>query len=186
MRLQPMSPPDLLRAADRDPDRLGHGAGAPVRRVRRPFGRRLGHDLPHRRLRQRLLARWPRLVAQQAVNPGFGEPSLPAPHRRLRLPGPLHDLHGARAPSAARSGLGEHAFAAYSDPLSLCTANPILRRKLDGNPRSHRPRFAQIVLPGNPLFRSEHKAPIWRFHHMIPKLTEPETDVSIRRPVLKS
>ena len=92
VRLQPMGAPDPLHGADADPDLRSH-AGA-VQCVASPGGAArvrattsLG-DL----LWQRRDARRPRLVAQQAVDPGQHESLLPAPDRSLGHPCLPHDL----------------------------------------------------------------------------------------------
>jgi hypothetical protein len=55
---------------------------------------------------QRLDARRPRLVTQQAFKPFRGEPLLPALDAGLRLPGLTHDCIRARAASAEQNDLG--------------------------------------------------------------------------------
>ena len=48
----------------------------------------------------------PRLVAQEAVDPFFGEALLPAPDAGLRLAGPAHDLDRAEAVGREQHDLG--------------------------------------------------------------------------------
>ena len=50
-------------------------------------------SLPDRLARQRSLAGWPRLVAQEAIHAFMHEPLLPTPDDRLRQAGAAHDLH---------------------------------------------------------------------------------------------
>ena len=82
VRLQPVRPPDALHRAQRDADRLGHGAAGPVRGLVRRFGARQRHHPRRGFRRDRRLARLAGLVAQQPLDPRFGKASLPAPHRR--------------------------------------------------------------------------------------------------------
>ena len=158
MRFEPMSPPDFLNAADRDPDRLRHSTGAPVRRVSWAFGRRLGHHLSDHRRRQRLLSRQASLVPQQAVYTRFAEPGLPAPDRRFRLARPPHDLHRADTIGRQQNDLGTPSMLLRGVPVrdQGVQPSPILRRKLNRNASSHAPRLAQREPKGNPLFRSKH------------------------------
>ena len=73
MRLQPVRCPDPApRARRRRPP--GQRPGRSVRRLPRRLRARQREDLRHRLRRQRRLAWLARLVAQQAVHPGFSEP----------------------------------------------------------------------------------------------------------------
>ena len=97
MGLQLVSLPDALHRAQRHAHRLGHGAAGPMR----GFARRLAAGQCDQLLDdgggQRRLARFAGLVPQQAVDPGLGEPPLPAPHGRPADPGPPCDLGDAHA-----------------------------------------------------------------------------------------
>src|SRR4051795_11650654 len=91
MRLEAMSGPDPLDAAWADADRFGHRPRTPVCRVGWAFRHGLGQHLVDYRRRQRRLARRTGLVAQQTRDALIHEALLPAPDRRLGLPGPPHN-----------------------------------------------------------------------------------------------
>src|SRR5258707_12097877 len=64
----------------------GQGPARPVRRLAGRCGERQIDDLPDRLARQRSLAGWPRLVAQEAIHAFMHEPLLPTPDDRFDRP----------------------------------------------------------------------------------------------------
>ncbi len=106
MRLEAGLGPDAPHAGRADPHLGRHGSPAPVRRVRGRLVGRLGQHLVLDRGRQRLLARRPRLVAQQALDALVDVALLPAPHARLRFARAPHDLVGAAPIRRRQNDLG--------------------------------------------------------------------------------
>jgi hypothetical protein len=82
MRLQLMRPPNALHRAQRQAHRLGHRAAGPMGRLARRLGAGQRHHLGRLVGRDRGLAGLAGVVAQQTLDPGFGEALLPAPRRR--------------------------------------------------------------------------------------------------------
>ena len=74
------------------PDRLGHRPAGPVGRLAGRLGAGQRDHPMHGGVAQRRLAGLAGGIAQQAVDPGLGEPPLPAPHRRPADPGAPGDL----------------------------------------------------------------------------------------------
>ncbi len=96
MRLQPVRLPDPLHRAQRDAGCLCHRPAGPMGRLAGRLGAGEGYHLVHGGVGQRRLARLAGRVVQQAVDPGFGEAPLPAPHRRPANPGAPGDLGDAQ------------------------------------------------------------------------------------------
>ena len=76
MRLQDSLFSDALHGHVADADRLAPLAKAPARGIGRCLARPPLQNLESNLLRQRLVARWSRLVAQEPAHAGLGEPSL--------------------------------------------------------------------------------------------------------------
>ena len=107
---------------------------------------------------RRRLAGLAGLVAQQALDPGLGEPPLPAPDRRPADPGAPGDLGDVQPvgraeddPSPRHVLLG--AVAIGDDRLQTST---ILSRDQRTHDLSHAPSIAHPLCSVNPLFASVH------------------------------
>ena len=81
MRLKAVGLPDALHRAQAYADGFGDRSSGPMRGVSGRLGARQRQHFRHRLRRQRRLARFARLIAQQRIHPPFGVASLPAPHR---------------------------------------------------------------------------------------------------------
>jgi hypothetical protein len=116
------------------------------------------HHARDRLSRDRRLARLARFVAQQPVDPFFGEPTLPAPHHRpadAELSG--HTLHGIALAAGKHDGRALDVFclpiAAGDNRLKL---RPIRYVHDYADRLCHATRIAQAVQPVNRLNASEH------------------------------
>src|SRR5262245_15315495 len=97
---------DALHRPQADPYRRGQHPSLPMSGFSR---RRPGHEVDNLldgRGRQRWLARFARLVAQQPINALLHKPRLPAPYHRLGFARPAHDLGGPAAISGGKDDLG--------------------------------------------------------------------------------
>ena len=95
VRLQAVRLPDPLHRAQARCRRPGHRPAGPMGRLAGRLGAGQRDHPVHGGVGQRRLARLAGRVAQQAVDPGFGEALLPAPHRRPADPGAPRHLGGA-------------------------------------------------------------------------------------------
>jgi hypothetical protein len=80
MRGETMGVPDLLHGADRQPDGLGHRTARPMGGLAGRRAERERDQLRDDRLGDRRFAGLAGLVVEQAIDPGFDEAALPAPH----------------------------------------------------------------------------------------------------------
>ena len=121
---------DALHRTQAHPRRLRQHPAGPVGCFsRRRPERQIDHPL-HGGGRQRRLAGLARLVARQPFDALRHEPRLPAPHHRLRLAGPAHDLGRAAAVGGGKDDVGApHMLlrrAAIRDdrlkPTAICSA----------------------------------------------------------------
>ena len=81
MRLQFVSPPDELYRTYRNANGFGHRPAGPVGGFMRRLGAGQRHHLRGDFCRDRRLAGFAGLVAQQTVNSALGKALLPPPHR---------------------------------------------------------------------------------------------------------
>jgi len=156
MRGETMGAPDLLHRADRQTHDIGHRTARPMGRLARRGAERMRDQLRDDRLRDRRLAGLARLVVQQAIDPGFHEAALPAPHAGFRDAGPAHDLRRAAAfgggqddPRPPRMLLSTVAIG--HDCRQLL---PIPRSEPDFNIIAHRSIMTQKLDCGHLMFRS--------------------------------
>src|SRR5216684_4616716 len=89
--------PDALHGAQADAYCLGDHATRPMSGLSGRLAARERQDFGHRRRRQRFLARFARLVAQQPVYALFGEALLPSPYRWPAGVGPATASTGKRS-----------------------------------------------------------------------------------------
>jgi hypothetical protein len=143
MRLQLMRLPDALHRAQRNACRFGHRAAGPVGRLVRRHGAGQRHHLGRFFGRDRRLARLAGPVAQQTLNPRFGEALLPTPHCR---PADTDALGNPLRRSAV--GRSQH------DPRPLA----VLLRPVAVRHSRLQPIPVQIV--DNHTYRLSHKASI--------------------------
>jgi hypothetical protein len=155
VRLQPVGTPDPLHRAQGDPGGLGHRAAGPVRRLAGRLGAGQGDHPLHRRVVQARLARLAGGIPEQAVDAGFGEPSLPAPDRRPADQGAPGDLQPVGRtqddPSPRHVLLG--AVTIGDDRLQTSTS---LGRAQGTDGLSHGPSIAHPSCLVNPPYASVH------------------------------
>ncbi len=158
MRLEAMRLPDPLHRRRRDAGRLGHGSHTPLRGARRFGVERHGHDILHRLGRQRLPARRPRGILQQAFNTLVAIAPAPPPNGQHALA----DRRGNRYRA--------HAFARHKhDPRPpydflrrVAVANQIFKSlpvnggNLNAFDLAHPARLAHFNRVENPMSETEH------------------------------
>ena len=144
--------------ADREANRLGHGATGPVGDLARRRGAGQRQHLGHGGLRHRRLARLAAAFPQQPVDAGFGIVPLPAPHRRPADAGPAGDLEHWQALGGEKHDAGTLNMlqrpTAIADDRGQTRA--ILGRHDDGYSLGHDRRIARSNHSVNPIFRSVH------------------------------
>ena len=106
----------------------------------------------------RCLARWPGLVAQQAVNPIGHETLLPAPDTGLTLARSTHDLIGPQTVSRQQDDRRPPDMFLGTVPIVNDRFQPltITRIEPDLDTASHPWKLAQHSAQGNLLFRLYH------------------------------
>src|ERR1700731_3142915 len=92
MRLQAIGLPQTLDGAQRDADRLGHGAAGPMRGFARRLGTGRRQHFRHHAGRKRRSAWFACLVTQEAVYPFLAVAPLPAPNGRAADSGSASDF----------------------------------------------------------------------------------------------
>ena len=109
-------------------------------------------------LRDRCLARWSGLVAQQAVDPVGHETLLPAPHARLTLARSPHDLVGPQTVGGQQHDLRPPDMFLGTVPIANDRFQPltITRIEPDLDTASHPRKLARHSAKGNLLFRLNH------------------------------
>jgi hypothetical protein len=158
MRRELVGLEDALHRPQADPYRLGQHPSRPMSGFSR---RRPGHEVDNLldgRGRQRWLARFARLVAQQPINALLHKPRLPAPYHRLGFARPPYDLGGPAAISGGKDDMGApHMLlrrAAIRDDCLKPTA--IHRGNADDNSCSHDESLNCFVRFGNRPNESDH------------------------------
>ena len=158
VRLEVVGGPDALHGTQGDARVSGHRPAGPVGRLAGRLGAGQGHDPPHGPVAQRRLARLAAGVAQQPLDPSFGEPPLPAPHRRPADSSPLGHSRDRQPlgrcqddPSPRHVLLG--AITIGDDRLQTST---ILDRDQRTDDLSHEPNVAHPPALVNRLFASVH------------------------------
>jgi Domain of unknown function (DUF4062) len=158
MRLQVVRRPDPLHRAQGDARLSGHRPAAPVGRFPGRLGTGQRHDPVHGLIAQGRLAGLAGGIAQQAIDPGFGEPPLPAPDRRPADAGaPADRGHVQPVGRAENDPSPRHvllsAVAIGDDRLQTST---IFSRDQGTDCLSHGPSMTHLLGPVNPLFASAH------------------------------
>ena len=97
MRLEAVHVPNALDSAQRQADRLGHGAAGPMGCLAGRLALGQCQHLGDSRGRHRRPAGRPGFVAQQPIHSGFGIAYLPAPHRRAARAGAARHLQHRQA-----------------------------------------------------------------------------------------
>ena len=115
-------------------------------------------DFGHRRRRQRFLARFARLVAQQPVYALFGEALLPSPYRWPAGVGPAcYRQHRQAVGRQENDPSPLNVFlrpVAIADDRSQSRAILLAQKNTDG--LCHAPRIARLNSNVNPMFVSLH------------------------------
>ena len=149
---------DALHRPQADPCRSCQHPSAPVSGFSRRWPGHEVDDLVNGRSRQRRLARFARLVAQEPIDTLGHEPRLPGPHHRLGLAGSAHDLSGAAPVRGRKDDLGTPNMllrrAAIQDHRLKSTA--IRSGDVDDNSCSHGESLNCFGRFGNRPYESDH------------------------------
>ena len=137
---------------------LGHRPAGPLRRLAGRLGAGERYDPMHGLIAQRRLAGLAGGIAQQTVDPGLGEPPLPAPDRRSADPGAPRDLGDIQSVGRAQDDPSPRdvllgAVAIGDDRRQTST---VLSRDQRTYDLSHEPSIAHPLAFVNPLFASVH------------------------------